>query len=429
MTNILNNGKDAISSNLRDPDTAYNSYSSVCVDNRTVDPKSCARAHKKFCKTYSVEALFKAGFVAYQAVISSDESYRKPDQEKYLAFFKKNSEYFTKLSKHKKIYSYSYSHEISVDSILSQKYRPHTHLIFFLPSNEIDPEGEERKVLELEKVFNLKNPDRRMRIDRTDSTKKDSPRVARSSEAIEKSFSYLHRAYSLVSQYAREIRAENVEDLNRLVVETYHTLIELFKSHEVLKGKGENKTLCRVAVRRMGHSHIPKAEERENYKHPLLQKKGKLGRIEKTTPRKLSNAKVKPTIKACGEPFASDKTPTHTESNPSGIPINRETVGESASNSTAVAGVGCQYGRLYERRRTLELRSRSSKTSGSTDHSCTGSSKTSQSSKSRKFAERNAERSLRGSQRQLGQTYRCSSSARKSISEYAGSPGACVSNG
>lgn len=361
MTNILNNGRDAVSSNLRNPDTAYNSYSSECVDNRTVDPKSCWRAYGKFKKTYCVEALFKAGFVAYQAVVSSDSSYRKPDQEKYLEFFKGNSDYFTKLSKRKKIYSYTYNHEISVDSIQAQKYRPHTHIIFFLPSADLDPVGMERKVLELEREFNSSNPDREMRVNRADSVKNPVPRVSRTIEDIEKSYSYLHRAYSLADQYMREIRPENVQELNRLVVETYHTLIELFKSHEVLKGKGEKKTLCRVAVRRMGHSHIPKAEEGENYKHPLLQKRGKLGRIEKTTTRKLSNARVKPPIKACRESIACKPSPAHTESNSSGVCISREAVGGSASNSTAVARVGCEYRRLYGGRRTHELCCRRSK--------------------------------------------------------------------
>ena len=361
MTNILNNGRDAVSSNLRNPDTAYNSYSSECVDNRTVDPKSCWRAYGKFKKTYCVEALFKAGFVAYQAVISSDSSYRKPDQAKYLAFFKGNSDYFTKLGKRKKIYSYTYNHEISVDSIQAQKYRPHTHIIFFLPSDELDPVGMERKVLELEREFNSRNPDREMRVNRGDSAKNPAPRVSRKIEDIEKSYSYLHRAYSLADQYMREIRPENIQELNRLVVETYHTLIELFKSHEVLKGKGEKKTLCRVAVRRMGHSHIPKAEEGENYKHPLLQKKGKLGRIEKTTPRKLLNAKAEPPIKACREQAAHEPSPAHTESNSCRVSLRRKTVGESASNSTAASGVGRQSRRLYGGRRQNELCCRGSK--------------------------------------------------------------------
>lgn len=265
MTNIVNNGKDAIASNLLAPESALG-YSRACLDNRAVDAKTCLRASRKFNKEHSVEALFKSGFVAFQCVISSDESYRKADRERYQTFFRENAAVFALWLKRKKIYSYAYSHEVSVDSILGQKYRPHTHLIFFVPRSS------HYSVQMLAEEFNSRFSDREMHFVMDEVDEVFYPRVSRKFKDIEKSFDYLHRCYSLADQYTREVRSENIQQLNRKVVETYHTLIELFRSDSIKGG-----------VRRFKSSYIPSKDEALDYKHPLLQKKVKSNTIRKLT--------------------------------------------------------------------------------------------------------------------------------------------------
>ena len=265
MSNIVNNGKDAISSNLLYMGAELG-YSRACLDNRGVDPKTCYRAARKFRKEHSVEALFKAGFVAFQCVISSDESYRKADREKYHSFYRENAAMFARWVKRKKILSLVYSHEVSVDSILEQKYRPHTHLIFFVPR------ALEYDVRALEEEFNARFPDRVLSFARDDVSGVFEPKVAKKFKDIERSLDYLHRCYSLADQYTREVRNDNIRELNKKTVETYHTLIELFRSDSIKGG-----------VRRFKSSYIPATKEAEDYKHPLLQKKAKSPTIRKLT--------------------------------------------------------------------------------------------------------------------------------------------------
>jgi hypothetical protein len=259
MTNIVNNGKDAISSNLLYMGAELG-YSRACLDNRGVDPKTCLRAARKFSKEHSVASLFKAGFVAFQCVISSDDTYRKADREKYHEFFRENASMFARWVKRKKILSLVYSHEVSVDSILGQKYRPHTHLIFFVPRVP----GGDYSVRMLEEEFNARFSDRVLSFVRDDVSGVFEPKVAKKFKDIERSLDYLHRCYSLADQYTREVRSENIRELNKKTVETYHTLIELFRSGSIKGG-----------VRRFKSSYIPTVKEAEDYKHPLLQKKAK----------------------------------------------------------------------------------------------------------------------------------------------------------
>jgi len=276
MTNILNSGsKNAIVTNLKSPTTTL--YSSDCVNNRVVDPKTCVRAYQKFKKTYDVDKLFKMGLVAYQAVISSDSSYRslkdaEAQKERYLEFFKENTSYFSWLSnKSKKICSYIYSHEVSVDSITDGKYRPHTHVIFFLPKGS---SYEAEKIMELESKFNSEYLDRKMSF----VCENDLPSPSRTIEDIETSISYFCRAYSLADQYLREVTADNIPELNRRTVECYRMLVWLGRSDEARK---DGKHVGRKTVKRFNHSKIPKVGE-ASFKLPLLQKNKKQRKIKKS---------------------------------------------------------------------------------------------------------------------------------------------------
>ena len=300
MNNIVNNGKDSVRTNLKSssPDAPNYGYSRDCLSNRTVDPKTCLRAYKKFDKEFSAETLFKKGLVAYQAVITSDSSLRdlSSDPMSYKTrvheFFKTNTEYLAKLcNKRRKIFSYVYSHEISVDSILEQKYRPHTHVIFFVKKDSFYRTGEasesQKLVKELEEKINKEFSDRKWSCERVSIDNTEFPKVARKYSEIERSFEYLHRAYSLSAQYMREIREDNVRELNKATVETYRSLIWLYA------GEPYNPD-CR-AIRRLRACYVPKRSVGDKYKHPLLSKEKKRNTIRKATVEKVSNS-VKKTL-------------------------------------------------------------------------------------------------------------------------------------
>jgi hypothetical protein len=222
MNNIINSGKDSVRSNLRSPGKVdeegifhKGDFNTSCAYNRTVDAKTSMHALYKFKRDYDVEKLFKSGFVAYQAVIRSDSSYRKIKNDQletkrdYHRFFRENAQYFSKLAnKKKKIFSYVYSNEISVDSILKQEYRPHTHIIFFLKKE--DPWLEREKVEDIERTFNLNFPDREMSVERIERDDSFVPRRCARYKDIEMSVGYLFRAYSLADNYLREIKEDKI---------------------------------------------------------------------------------------------------------------------------------------------------------------------------------------------------------------------------
>jgi hypothetical protein len=229
------------------------------------------RASEKFKKERSVAGLFKAGLVAYQAVISSDSSYRKisnleDTRDKYHLFFKSNAAFLGKLSaKRKKILSYFYSHEISMDSIIEGSYRPHTHIIFFLKKEGYRDEDREALIRAIEEEFNESYPDRSIDVLKSGDSSSVRYHTCTSFKDISRSFEYLYRAYSLSEQYMREIRNSNIRTLNKSTVECYHNLIFFLSG----------------GIRRNQYSHIPSVKEEANYKHPLLQKKLKQRKIKK----------------------------------------------------------------------------------------------------------------------------------------------------
>jgi len=288
MNNIINNGRCSVVSNLKSPSDAYTVYSVECVDNRAVDAKTCLRAYRKWNKSFSPQTLSEHGFVCYQAVITSGAAYRKlsnfnESKEDYHKFFKSNSEIFARWLKARKIYSYAYSHEVSVDSILQGDYRPHTHLIFYIPRENDTLYSLDEKALELEKEFNSIFEDRSYSLLRKEVDGAMVPRRATKYEEVEKVYSYLHNCYSLSNTYLREIRETNVRELNIKTVECYRNLVNLFKNEEGLDYR---------PVRRFNSSMMPKKDETQDYLHPLLQKKKKSNTIKKS--RKASKEEMKP---------------------------------------------------------------------------------------------------------------------------------------
>jgi hypothetical protein len=268
MSNIANTGYCCVESNLKSPTDG--DYTDDYWTNRTVDARSSLKAIQKFKRTYSIETLFTSGFVCYQLVITPDSSYKKltnPEKAKqrYQDFFKTNTETFHYLTKKKKVYSYLYSHEISVDSILGKEYRPHTHVIVWVPKDK-DLCRQQESMREIEKWFNRRFHDRTMSFVK----KNDLPLRVSKYEDIEKSLGYLLQCYSLSEQYSREAREDNLRSLNLATVEAYHNLIWLYKNEQT-KGR----------VKRNHGGYLPRKDQKEEFKHPLLQKKKKSNTIKK----------------------------------------------------------------------------------------------------------------------------------------------------
>lgn len=273
MTNIINNGRDSVLTNLMHPSTRR--YSSACVENRSVDPKTCRKAYSSFAKGYDPELLLKEGFIAYQGVVFSEAISTissEDDKERVVSFFKDNREEFSRLSNKKgKLPAYIYSNEVSVDSILEEKFKPHTHLLFFL-EKEGSIENTDSKALEVEELFNSKFTDRRLSLQRIERKDELVPSSIRKADELTTMIGYLFRAYSLADQYAREITETNIEALNHKTVECYRRLLWIFKVSDTGN-----------TIRHVNHSRIP-AKNKPFNRDTLLQKKKKSSTIKKRAP-------------------------------------------------------------------------------------------------------------------------------------------------
>ena len=271
MTNIINNGRDAVLTNLMHPVTRR--YSSACVESRVVDPKTCRKAYCSFSKTYEPEKLLSSGFIAYQGVVSSDSGLSKisseEDKERVVLFFKENRDEFSRLSNKKGVLpAYIYSNEVSVDSILEEKFKPHTHTLFFL-EKEASIEDSDSKALEIENLFNSRFSDRKLSLHTIERKGVEVPSSIRKNDELATVLGYFYRAYSLADQYSREVSETNIEELNHKTVEVYRKLLWLFKTSE----NGNT-------VRHVNHSRIP-VKNKSFDRDTLLQKKRKSSTIKK----------------------------------------------------------------------------------------------------------------------------------------------------
>lgn len=250
MTHILGKSKNYVLSNLKQRD---NSTMFLCVNDKNLDPRSSLNAYNKFKKQYQIEDMFSTDTVAYHMLISLDQEYHSIDsleksKEVFHNFFKENAKYLTRLChKKEKVCGYIYSHEISVDSIQNQKYRPHTHVIIFVKKGK-DLFQTEQKLLEMESSFNIYHKNRKMSLLKTPTASTTPLKRASSYADIEKSVQYLFRCYSLSETYRREINNQNIQELNQKTKETLYNLIFFFKSCS------GDKT-----IRRFGASKIPKS--------------------------------------------------------------------------------------------------------------------------------------------------------------------------
>jgi hypothetical protein len=233
-------------SNLKDQ---FGNYSWPWTKDRYIDARDCNQAAHEFINTYDPGELFRV-FNAQIIQFEACAYYRYQPEPGWLAqglfkiFFRENSELLKKWVRSGLIYSYIYSHEISCDSILGMRFRPHTHAIVFFKKSPIAPDFESKMHL----------PDRRVTT---------TGGVHTHYETLEKFIRYIHGAYSLVGVYERERRDNNLLDLNRNTVQALHAIMELPKGDQIDPG-----------VQRNNHSYIPpKDRQAKRWVHPRLAKR------------------------------------------------------------------------------------------------------------------------------------------------------------
>lgn len=220
-------------SNLRN---LYGKYPREISKNNIIDARSCRQRFFKFNKIYDLERLFAENncqIVNFELDSGyceiSELNALKRDQ--VWNFFRTNLKILKRFQRSRLINSYLYSHEVSVDSILNLRFRPHTHAIVFFPKGGEPPLLADR----------LKENGRTLKI---------MPDVHERFSTVEKFVPYLFAAYSPATVYKKEYRDSNVLKLNRNLVRTLHTLLEL--------GKGDANSR---SVQRNNHSCIPKRAE------------------------------------------------------------------------------------------------------------------------------------------------------------------------
>lgn len=94
------------------------------------------------------------------------------------------------------ITSFLYSNEVSADSILKMRFRPHTHALVFFPKKTV-------------------SPDLNAKLRENDRTLKVLEKVHTSFPTVEKFVRYMFASYSLSGVYEKEYTDENVLELNK----------------------------------------------------------------------------------------------------------------------------------------------------------------------------------------------------------------------
>jgi hypothetical protein len=233
-------------SNLKDQ---HGNYSKEWTKERWIDARDCNQAAHEFHDKYDPSILFKY-FNAQIIQFEASADYRSqtepghPARVLFKSFFRKNAAILRGWSKANLIHSYIYSHEISCDSILGMRFRPHTHAIVFFKKSPIAPDFESRMRLADRKITTTEQIHTRY-------------------ETLEKFIRYIYGAYSLVEVYERERRDDNLPALNKNTVQALRAIIELTKGNKI-----------EGAIRRNSHSYIPKkVQNQERWRHPLLKAK------------------------------------------------------------------------------------------------------------------------------------------------------------
>jgi hypothetical protein len=234
-------------SNLKD---LFGNYSREISKNNIIDARTCRQRFFRFNETYDVESLFgenNCQIVNFELVSChrdiSELNGIKRDQ--VWNFFRTNVKILKRFQRSRLINSYLYSHEVSVDSILNLRFRPHTHALVFFPKGEEPPLLSDR----------LKENDRVLKV---------MPNVHERFSTIERFVPYLFAAYSPATVYRKEYQDSNVRELNQNLVRALHILLEL--------GKGDAGSR---SAQRNNHSRIPKRAGLKTGKKRLQSRKKK----------------------------------------------------------------------------------------------------------------------------------------------------------
>ena len=224
------NNTDMVSSNLRNKNGNYSMFK---TKNTMFDARSCSERYNKFMNKYSVEDLFKTNNCQIVNFESSElygfqTECSDRNRELYKNFFKGNVSTLKRLQRSGLITSFLYSHEVSADSILKMRFRPHTHAMVFFPKTSVPPDLGSK----------LKERDRTLKV---------LEKVHTSFSTLEKFVRYMFASYSLCGVYEQEYTHENVLELNKKTVEAHHFLFSLTT--------GDVQTR---SFQRNNHSKIPK---------------------------------------------------------------------------------------------------------------------------------------------------------------------------
>ena len=224
------NNTDMVSSNLRNKNGNYSMFK---TKNTMFDARSCSERYNKFMKKYSVEDLFKTNNCQIVNFESSElygfqTECSDRNRELYKNFFKGNVSTLKKLQRSGLITGFLYSHEVSADSILKMRFRPHTHALVFFPKTPVPPDLGSK----------LKENTRTLKV---------LDKVHTSFSTLDKFVRYMFASYSLSSVYEQEYTDENVLELNKKTVEAHHFLFSLTT--------GDVQTR---SFQRNNHSKIPK---------------------------------------------------------------------------------------------------------------------------------------------------------------------------
>jgi len=282
IQNILPGNKiDMVSANLKYDGFRYTPEKLSC---RSLCPRTAMAAQNDFRKNFDPEAMFHdfdASILMIDSPASLHEIHTCSDEHRdaYMNFFRENSKFLTKQARKGHIYSYIYSHEISVTSILNRTFCPHTHVVVFYPK------GTELQLSDMQDDLAKVHPDRSLDIDRT----KGREGVHSSFSTIKEFCSYIFKVSTMAKTYSREFTYENAQEINVGVVQCLHTLIELSTGTGDQK-RGFQRTGCwQIAKRRKGGKTA-------RFVHPKLKTKKKTVKLPKVSQSAASKIMIQPVL-------------------------------------------------------------------------------------------------------------------------------------
>ena len=214
-------------------------YSGLWVKHPFLDPKTCRTRANKFLREFDPSSLLST-HRAFSVVVQTKEN--QPIELTEMThearssihyWFSMNTKLFSKWQRSGLIGPYVYSHEFSSDSILKNTFRPHSHLLMFLPSAEVPPDLNQH----LGKFESSRHIEMRME-------------PLRQAEDVEKFISYITGAYSLVDLYDREWGIESPKIFNQRAMRALGIIVDLYRP---LPGSPKSK--------RSKSSRIPKRRD------------------------------------------------------------------------------------------------------------------------------------------------------------------------